>query len=478
MALNLLAPTNKFLLESNVAQTLSLLERCSNMEELKQIHAQMFKTGLVQDVIPASRLLAVCTSPDSGDLAYAEVVFDGIYRPNTFMWNTMIRGYSNSKNPEEALLLYHQMLWNSVPQNAYTFPFLLKACSSLAALEETQQIHAQIIKNGFGSDIYATNSLLHVYAKSGSIIPARLLFDRVPQRDIVSWNSMIDGYSKNDQVEIAFELFKNMPAKNIISWTTMISCYVGAGLTTEAMNLFHEMQIAGIKPDNMALVSVLSASADLGALDQGRWIHAYIDKHGIQIDPILGCALIDMYAKCGDVEEALGVFRKMEKKNVSGWTAMIAGFAIHGRGREALDLFMQMQEEGVEPNLITFTGILTACSYAGFVNEGKTLFKSMESVYGWKPSIEHYGCMVDLLGRVGLLKEAKELIEAMPMKPNATIWGALLKACRIHRNIELGKQIGKNLIEEDPGHGGRWKRYITCGPRLRRDWEEKDINLH
>lgn len=456
MAPVLLNVPNQLFLEPNTAQILSLLERCSKMVEIKQIHAQLYKTGLIMDHIPVSRLLASSTSPDFGDLTYARKVFDRISGPNTFMWNAMIRGYSNSNEPEAALLLYHQMLCHSVPHNTYTFPFLLKACSSLSALEETQQIHARIMKTGFGFNVYAINSLLHVYAISGSVKSAHLLFDRLPQRDIVSWNSMIHGYAKCGKIETAYEFFKDMPVKNVISWTAMISGFVGAGLNKEALNLFQQMQNAGTEPDNVALVSSLSACAHLGAADQGRWIHAYIEQNGIEIDPILGCALIDMYVKCGDMEEAQEVFTKLEKKGTFAWTAMINGFAIHGQGQEALDWFVQMQKAGIKPNLITFTAILTACSHAGLVDDGRSMFKRMTTVYNLNPTIEHYGCLVDLLGRAGLLMEAEELIEKMPLESNAAIWGSLLNACWIHRHLELGKRIGKFLIEIDPACGGRY----------------------
>ncbi|KAE8055873.1 hypothetical protein FH972_012686 [Carpinus fangiana] len=321
---------------SGHSQTLSLLERCSTMAEMKQIHAHIYKTGLIVDPVPMSRLLASSTSPDFGNLTYVRKVFDRISRPNTFMWNAMIRGYSNSNEPEAALLL---------------------------------------------------------------IKSAHLLFDRLPQRDIVSWNSMIDGFS----------------VSNLTMWRSQSS---------------------------------FSACAHLGALDQCGWIHAYMDDNGLEIDRVL----IDMYAKCGDMEEALEVFVKLEKKGVYAWTVMINGFAMHGRGQEAIDWFVQMQQAGIKPNLITFTALLTACSHAGLVDDGKSMFKSMTTVYKLNPTIEHYGCMVDLLGRAGLLVEAKELIEKMPFKPNAAIWGALLNACWIHGHLELGKI----LIEIDPAHSGRY----------------------
>lgn len=327
----------------------------------------------------------------------------------------------------------------------------------MSVREETKQIHAQIIKMGFGSEIYTTNSLLNVYSKSGDMQSARLLFYQVAERDIVSWNSMIDGYTKCGEMEMAYEIFNHMPERNIISWTSMISGCVKAGKPKEALNLFHRMQSAGIELDNAALAGTLQACADLGALDQGKWIHAYIiRKNEVKIDPILGCVLIDMYAKCGNLEEAIKVFEKMEGKGVSVWTAMISAYAIHGCGQEALQWFMKMQTAGVEPNQMTFTAVLTACSHAGLVYEANLLFERMQRIHGLKPSIEHYGCMVNLLGRAGLLKKAEDLIANMTVKPNAAIWGALLNACHIHGNLELGKKTGKILIQEDPNHGGRY----------------------
>ncbi|KAF7809714.1 pentatricopeptide repeat-containing protein [Senna tora] len=452
----LLTPTSQPILQIKIEETLNLLERCSNMEEVKQLHAQILKNGSFMDQITASKLLVSCSSLEFGNLDYARMVFDRISSPNTLMWNTMIRAYSNSNYPEEALLLYHQMLHHSVPHNAYTFPFLLKACSSLSDFQQTKQIHTHIIKRGLGSELYATNSLLRAYSISGRIDYAHHLFDRLPQRDIVSWNTMIDGYIKYGNIGKAYEMFQAMPEKNVISWTTMVIGFVKVGMNKEALSFFHQMMIAGIKPDNVTLACSLSACAGLGTLEQGKCIHTYIHKNGIKEDPILGCVLIDMYVKCGDMEKALEVFGRLEKKCVCAWTALIGGFAVHGKGREALQWFIKMQKAGVKPTSITLTAILTACSHAGLIEEGKSLFESISTVYKMKPCIEHYGCMVDLLGRAGLLKEGKEFIESMPIKPNAAIWGALLNACNMHRNLELGKEIGKIVIGMEPDHGGRY----------------------
>ncbi|XP_015964155.1 pentatricopeptide repeat-containing protein At5g66520 [Arachis duranensis] len=444
------------LMQPSVEQSQVLLERCSSLKELKQIHGQILKNGTMMHEMTASRLFASYALHKFGNLFCARMLFDRINSPNIVMWNTMIRAYSNSDDPEEALVLYHKMLHHSVPHNAYTFPFLLKACSALSAFEETQQIHAQIFKRGYGSEVYATNSLLRVYATSGYIELARILFNQLATRDIVSWNTMIDGYIKCGNLDVAHKMFQDMTLKNVITWTTMIVGFVRKGMHKEALSLFQQMLVAGIKPDRITLSCLLSACAGLGSLEQGRWIHNYININEIKIDPVLGSVLIDMYAKCGEMERALQVFTNLENKCVYAWTAIIGGFAVHGKGRESLDWFNQMQKAGIKPTSITFSAILTACSHAGLVEEGKFMFDSMSTAYNIAHSMEHYGCMVDLLGRAGLLKEAKEFIESMPFKPNAVIWGALLNACYLHKQIELGKEVGKILIEMDPDHSGRY----------------------
>jgi len=268
---------------------------------------------------------------------------------------------------------------------------------------------------------------------------------------------MIDGYAQSSQIEKARRLFDQMQEKNVVSWTSMINGYVVSCLFNEALELFQEMQVRRVEPDKVALACALSACAQLGTLDQGQWIHTYIRRKRIQLDNVLGCVLVDMYAKCGELNEAMAVFKKIEEtRSVSLWTAMITGFAVHSQGREALDLFEDMEEKGIRPNEITFTGVLTACSYSGLVEEGISLFEKMVKHYKIRPSIEHYGCIVDLLGRAGLIKEAEVLIAAMPMKPNAAIWGALLTACRIHRDYETGTRVGNTLITLDPNDSGRY----------------------
>lgn len=455
------------------SHTLSLLDACSDVYFAEQIHAIMLKSGLIFDTVPLSRLLAaICmSSPAKDDLAYARSLFDRIRKPNTFMWNVMIRGYSSRERPEEALVLYNQMVSVSVPPNDYTFPFILTACVKLPPRMATMPIHSTIIKTGFNLDLFTINSLIHAYAVPGMMEDAVAIFDAAPISDVISWNSIIGGYTRHGEVDMAYRVFREMPKRNVVSWTSMISGFIHRGLDQEGLNLFEEMLMEGIEPDNTALASALSACAHLGAGDQGKWIHAYIDRNRIPTDAEIDCALIEMYAKCGELEKASNIFRRSKNRLVHIWTAMISGFAIHGQAQDAINLFAEMNESGIKPNAVTLTAVLSACSRAGLVEEGKSIFTSINAVHSLKPSMEHYGCLVDLLGRVGLLDETWKVVETMPFEPNAEVLGALLKACRIHGKTEQARAITRELIRKDPRHGGRYIHAASISAAAG-DWEE------
>ncbi|XP_030967844.1 pentatricopeptide repeat-containing protein At2g29760, chloroplastic-like [Quercus lobata] len=276
-------------------------------------------------------------------------------------------------------------------------------------------------------------------------------------KDVFSWTTMLDGYAKLGEYDEAQHVFDAMPRKDIAAWNALISAFEQNGKPKEALAVFRELQLSkDAKPDEVTLVCALSASAQLGAMDLGRWIDVYIKKHGIKLNCHLTTSLIDMYAKCGDLEKALEVFYSVERKDVFVWSATIAGLAMHGHGRAALDLFSKMLEAKVKPNAVTFTNLLCACSHRGLVNEGQRLFYQMEPVYGVVPGEKHYACMVDILGRSGLLQEAVKLIEKMPILPTASVWGALLGACRLHGNIELAEQACSHLLELDPRNHGAY----------------------
>ncbi|KAG0484493.1 hypothetical protein HPP92_008572 [Vanilla planifolia] len=434
--------------------------------------------------------------------------------PATFHWNTLIHALSASKSPVRAISLYRSMLALGTKPNNHTFPCVLKACSSprLGAM-----LHAHIVHVGLESDHYIQSALIHMYsakdliaarrvfdgcsesqpvcwnamidgyAKSGELALAHSIFARMECRDVISWNTLINGYALLGRLDEAKQLFAEMPQRNVvswncllaahakcgdvagarktfhemprrdvISWNAMLSCCAQNGHSEEALAFFDTMQRADIKPTDATLVSLLSACAHLGALDRGERIHAFIANNGIKLDPILATALVDMYAKCGRIDAATNIFHATEEKDVLAWNAIIGGMAIHGLAEDALCLFREMESSSARPDDITFVSVLSACSHAGLVEEGRRLLACMKSTHGVDPKVEHYGCIVDLLARAGFLEEAMELTRAMPMQPNAPAWGALLGGCRIHCNSEMAKEAGKQLLELQPKHSGRY----------------------
>ncbi|KAJ4962161.1 hypothetical protein NE237_022100 [Protea cynaroides] len=448
----------------------SHLEKCSTMAEVKQIHAQIIENGLFQENFTVGKVIAFCAISEMGDLQYARLVFDRTAEPNRFMWNSLIRGYSNRNDSKEVLFLYGRMIGLGLSPNEFTLPFVLKCCACESAFMETQIIHGQALKLGIGSHVCLQNALLNAYALCGSINGARNLFDSISERTLVSWNSMIGGYSRMGFCKEAFSLFREMrglglepdeftwvfnwmPEKNIVSWNSIISCCVQHSRCREALDLFTQMYNSGVAPDEATLVSILGACSQLGDLIMGMKTHIYLRNSSILPSVTLYNSLIDMYAKCGPIDTAFDIFRRMPERNVVSWNVMIGALAMHGCGLDAIKLFEKMQAERVPPDGVTFVGVLSACSHSGFVDIGRCYFNSMSLSYAVQPEIEHYACMVDLLGRGGHLSEAIKLIGVMPVRPDVVVWGALLGACRIYGVVEIGKQVLKQLLELEP-HGG------------------------
>ncbi|XP_038714858.1 pentatricopeptide repeat-containing protein At5g48910-like [Tripterygium wilfordii] len=468
---------------------LELLDRkcTSSLQHLKQVHAFVIRTAHIQDHYVAGTLLKCYLNPDFSNLDCAIKVFNCVPNPNVFVWNTILKGCLEKNEPYLVMYFYSKMVLGCSRPNKFTFPTLLKACSITQDEREGVQVHAHVVKKGFSGNVHLRSSGVRMYASFGKVEEARRMLDGDGDPDVVCWNAMIDGYFKCGNVAAAKELFDSMPKKNIgsynamisglaecgmievarnlfdemterddISWSAMIDGYIKAGNFKEALEVFNSMQKEKIGLQKFVLSSVLAGCANVGALDQGRWIHAYIVSNSIHLDPVLGTALLDMYAKCGCLDLAWDVFEKMKKREDFTWNAMIGGLAIHGRANEAVELFCKMQREKVRPNGITFVSLLNACAHAGMVDKGLQILNSMKREYGIEPAVEHYGCVVDLLGRAGKLSEAEELINSMPVKPDAAVWGALLGACRKHENVELGEKVGKILLEIEPENSGRY----------------------
>ncbi|KAI3457063.1 hypothetical protein Pfo_013726 [Paulownia fortunei] len=424
---------------------------CHTIKDLRKIHAQLIKTGLAKDTIAASRVLAFCATSPGRDLDYAFSVFCQIEKTNLFTWNTIIRGFCQSSDPQVAISLFVEMLVSSTVQpEKLTYPSVFKAYTQLGLAKDGAQLHGRIIKLGLEFDPFIRNSVIHMYANCGLLGNAWKLFDEDEDMDVVAWNSMVMGLAKCGEVEESWRLFSKIPFRNEISWNTMISGYVRNGKWMEAMDLFCEMQDKEIRPSEFTLVSMLNACGKLGALEQGKWIHDYIKKNDIELNMIVATAIIDMYCKCGNIEMARQIFETAPRKGLSCWNSMVLGLATNGFEDEVFELFLELESSNLRPDSVSFIGVLTACNHSLQVDKAREYFKVMTETYGIEPTIKHYGCMVDVLGRAGLIEEAAELITSMPMNPDAIIWGSLLSACSSHQNIEVAEWAAQNLILLDP----------------------------
>eukprot|EP01018_Ginkgo_biloba_P013186 Gb_32455 [translate_table: standard] len=498
-----------------------LLQLCTKKKALlegKLVHTHMNEKAFMSDTFLGNTLVNMYAKCDS--LVDARRVFDHMSRRDAFSWTVLIAAYSSHGFAEEAVSLYHQMQLTGIQPNHFTFASVLPACAKMAALEIGTEIHEEIIRSGFQSDVFVQNALVDMYAKCGSIEKAHEVFDKMHKRDAISWtamiagcvqhgeavvamklfqemqlagvkpdsktfvsvlpacanlaaleqgmeihkriitsgfqrdvfleNALVDMYAKCRSIEYARHVFDKMPRRDVVSWNVMIAAYAWHGPSEEALTLFHQMQQTGLQPNHRTFANVLPAYSNLGALEQGMEIHDEIIRSGFESDIFVANALIDMYAKCGSIDKARNLFDKMQKRDVVSWTSMIAGYAMQGCGKEALKFFEQMQQSGINPNHVTLVCVLCACCHAGLVDEGRQYFNSMSHCYHITPTMEHYVCMVDLLGRAGRLDEAENFINKMPIKPDATVWRCLLAACRIHKNLELGEHVAECLFQLDP----------------------------
>ncbi|XP_024975210.1 pentatricopeptide repeat-containing protein At5g66520-like isoform X2 [Cynara cardunculus var. scolymus] len=410
--------------------------------ELKQIHAHIIKTNTSPSLLSLSLVASVCAFTPSFPYARKLIQISG--KPENVVWNSCLKDFAESDRPIDAIRLFCRLC---------------------------EIVHGFIEKLGLQSNLFLQNSMVHLYAVSGETSDALQLFDKMSQRDIVTWNIMITQLVKKGKVDDAYELFDNMPERNVRSWTSMIMGFVQCGKPKAAIDLFTQMEEQKLHPNEVTVVAVLAACADIGALDLGRRIHDFSNESGFRTNIRISNTLIDMYIKCGCLDSARSVFNEMEQRTIVSWSAMIQGLAINGNGEEALNLFQEMIHLRIKPNGVTFIGLLHACSHMGMVKEGQRFFASMTKDYGIVPRIEHYGCMVDLLSRAGLLKKAREFITNMPIKPNGVVWGAFLGGCRVHKNIEMAEEAIEHLLELDPLNDGYYVVLSNIYAEAKR-WED------
>lgn len=440
----------------------SALSACAGMIDLNlgvQIHALIAKSRYSSDVYMGSALIDMYSK--CGVVARAQRTFDGMGLRNIVSWNSLITCYEQNGPAGKALEVFVRMMNSGIEPDEITLASVVSACASLSAIREGLQIHARVVKRDkFRNDLVLGNALVDMYAKCRRVNEARLVFDRMPLRDVVSETSMVSGYAKAASVKAARLMFSNMMERNVVSWNALIAGYTQNGENEEAVRLFLLLKRESIWPTHYTFGNLLNACANLADLKLGRQAHTHILKHGFwfqsgeESDIFVGNSLIDMYMKCGLVEDGCQVFEHMVERDNVSWNAMIVGYAQNGYGTEALGIFRKKLVSGEKPDHVTMIGVLSACSHAGLVEEGRHYFHSMRSEHGLTPIKDHYTCMVDLLGRVGCLDEANNLIQTMPMEPDAVVWGSLLAACKVHGNITLGKHVAEKLLEIDPSNSG------------------------
>lgn len=498
-----------------------ILAACASMGVLHkgmQLHSYAIKAGMCFDVIVEGSLLDLyvkCT-----DVKTAHKFFSETQSSNVVLWNVMLVAYGQMGDLQESFRIYSQMQIAGLQPNEYTYPSIVRTCTSVGALDLGEQVHTQVIKNGFQANVYACSVLIDMYVKLGELGTAWKIFKRFSKDDVVSWTSMIAGYTQHDMFVEALNVFKEMQELRIqadgiglasaisacagvqalnqgrqihsqsivsgylmdlsignaliclyarcgriqeaymtfqkicdrdnISWNGLISGFSQSGLNEEALKVFCRMIQAGEEANVFTYGSAVSAAANLTNINLGKQIHANIMKTGNSSEAEVCNVLVTLYAKCGSLHGAKRMFVETPQKNEVSWNAMITCYSQHGYGRKAIKLFEEMQKLRIMPNLVTYVGVLSACSHIGFVEEGLSYFESMHEQHGLIPKPEHYACVVDILGRAGHLRRAREFVDSMPIQPDAMVWRTLLSACTVHKNTDIGEVAAKHLLELEP----------------------------
>lgn len=402
----------------------SVLKCCSHLLELRAglgVHTVALKSGsgtLLNVMNALLHFYCVCGRTEDARQLFDEM---GLMK-DLVSWNTLMGGYLYVEEYSLVLDLF-KLLWrDSFGASVTTILNVVSAAGQLLNVLLGESIHGFCFKVGFLSNLNVVAALISMNGKHSRMHSARQIFDEIyVKRDVVLWNCLIDGYARSHLLE-------------------------------EAMEVLRLMKDYRVQPNSSTVVGLLSACSASGALGIGEYVRGIVEKEQLQLDAVLGTAIVDMYAKSGLLEMAANVFERMENKDVKSWTAMISGCGVHGQADQSVALFRRMEEEGVVPNDVTFLTVVHACSHGGLVREGLSCFRKMVEVYKLKPRIEHYGCMIDLLGRAGLLEEAYELIKALPVERDATAWRALLGACRVYGHVELAERVKEELGEMDENH--------------------------
>ena len=401
----------------------SVLSIISSLNLGKQMHSYTLKSGVVSEVSVGCSLFTMYSK--CGSLEESYKVFQQVLIKDNVSWTSMIAGFAEHGCADQALQLFRDMIYQEIVPDHMVLVSTLTACSELRFLKTGKEIHGYAFRLGIGTHTVFCGALVNMYSKCGSLNLARRVFDMLPRKDAFACSSMVAGYAQRGLIEKAFLLF----------------C---------------EMLLTDVAVDSSTISSILGAAALLYRSEIGAQLHAYIEKLGLQADIYIGSSLATMYSKCGSIEDCRKAFDDAEKPDLIGWTSMIVSYAQHGKGAEAIAAYELMRKEGVQPDAVTFVGILSACSHSGLVDEAFFYLNSMFEDYGIKPGHRHYACIVDLLGRLGRLRDAESFINKIPVEPNALIWGTLLAACKVHGDFELGKVAAKKVMELGSSDAGAY----------------------
>jgi pentatricopeptide repeat protein len=417
---------NDMLLEGvaiNVATVVSVLPACAQLGYIsigRAIHAYCIKSGLILELQLCNSLMDMyskCSNVDS-----TVQIFKSMKQRSVVSWTAMIMAYTQQGHYDQAIDLFLVMEQESYIPDEFVITSVLRACACKGSSKDGRLIHDFAVRNGMVQNTFVANALMDMYVKCGNMEEARSIFDSTVNKDIISWNTLIGGYSKHGFPNDALKLFSEIPCR--------------------------------IKPNSITMACLLPAVAGLSCLERGREIHAYVIRAGFVRNHQVENALVDMYVKCGALILAHALFDRIYEKDLVTWTVMIAGYGMHGHGTESISLFKQMRRKGMQPDEISFVAVLYACSHSGLLHEGWYFFNMMRNEYQIEPKLEHYACMVDMLSRAGRLEKAYEFIKSMPIKPDSTVWGALLCGCRIYKDIKLAEIAAEKIFELEPDNTG------------------------
>ncbi|KAK1272202.1 Pentatricopeptide repeat-containing protein [Acorus gramineus] len=508
--------------EMNQVSVVSAICSAAEMRDFERgadIHAYTVRVGIDSDVSVATTLVSMYAK--FGDIEKAKRVFDGIHDRDSVAWSAMISAFVQTGHPREAVALFQDMRCLGINADQVSIASLLSACAESSALDLGKSMHCHALKSNISSSFSTGTAIVAMYAKCGCFDAALTVFDDVSDKDIVTWNALINAYAQMGDADNAMKMFRKLQstdhrpdsgtivgvlpacaltndleqgvrihgqviksgfesdrhvknalidmyakcrnidaseslfyrsdfARDEISWNTMIVGYQHNGCAEDAIKAFCRMKAENIRPSLVTLVSVLPATAHMSALREGMALHAHAVKIGFESSRLVGNSLVDMYSKCGRLDFAERLFDWMLERDTVSWNVMLNGYAIHGRGEEAVSLFSRMRRNHAAIDLVSFIAVLSACRHGGLIEEGKQVFDLMKSEYRLKPDLEHYACLVDLLGRAGRFNEAMEFIQTMPVEADAGVWGALLGGCGMHSNVRLGEVALDRLVSLEP----------------------------